>query len=124
KKAVGIEVESNKTKAISTIRSAKEVILSGGSINSPQLLMLSGVGDAEHLKEVGVPLVHHLSAVGKNMQDHEGFNFQLACKKPVTLYNVTKHFPGNVLKIGYEWLTSKTGPCATSHIEVGGFIRT
>ncbi|GMF56192.1 unnamed protein product [Phytophthora lilii] len=124
KKAVGIEIENNKTKSVSKISSAKEVILSGGAVNSPQLLLLSGVGDADHLKEVGVPLVHHLPAVGRNMEDHIGLNLQFACKQPVTLYNATKRFPGNVLKIGYEWLTAKTGPGASSHCEAGGFIRT
>ncbi|KAG3070790.1 Choline dehydrogenase [Phytophthora idaei] len=124
KKVVGIEVENNKTKAVSKILSGREVILSGGAINTPQLLMLSGVGDADHLKEVGVPLVHHLPAVGKNMEDHIGLNLQFECKQPVTLYHATKRFPGKVLKIGYEWFTSKTGPGASPHCEVGGFIRT
>ncbi|KAL4154643.1 hypothetical protein PRNP1_006760 [Phytophthora ramorum] len=124
KKVVGIEVENNKSKAVSKILSGKEVILSGGAVNTPQVLLLSGVGDADQLKEVGVPLVHHLPAVGKNMQDHIGAHLQFACKKPVTLYNASKRYPSNVLKIGYEWLTSKTGPGASPHCEVGGFIRT
>ncbi|OWZ05511.1 Choline dehydrogenase [Phytophthora megakarya] len=124
KKAVGIEVTNSATKTVSTILSAKEVILSGGAINSPHLLMLSGVGDADHLKEVRVPLVHHLPAVGKNMEDHIGVNLQFECKQPITLYNASKKYPHNVLKIGYEWLTSKSGPGATPHCEVGGFIRT
>ncbi|ETI39196.1 choline dehydrogenase [Phytophthora nicotianae P1569] len=124
KKAVGIEVEDSKTKTVSKISTAKEVILSGGAINTPQVLMLSGVGDADHLKEVGVPLVHHLPAVGQNMEDHIGVNLQFACKQPITLYNASKRYPRNVLKIGYEWWTSKTGPGASPHCEVGGFIRT
>ncbi|OWZ05512.1 Choline dehydrogenase [Phytophthora megakarya] len=124
KKVVGIEIENKETKTVSKILSGREVILSGGAINTPQLLLLSGVGDADHLKEVGVPLVHHLPAVGKNMEDHIGLNLQFACKQPITLYNATKRFPGKVLKIGYEWVTSKTGPGATPHCEVGGFIRT
>ncbi|ETN03714.1 choline dehydrogenase [Phytophthora nicotianae INRA-310] len=124
KKAVGIEVEDSKTKTVSKISTAKEVILSGGAINTPQVLMLSGVGDADDLKEVGVPLVHHLPAVGQNMEDHIGVNLQFACKQPITLYNASKRYPRNVLKIGYEWWTSKTGPGASPHCEVGGFIRT
>ncbi|EEY64377.1 choline dehydrogenase, putative [Phytophthora infestans T30-4] len=124
KKAVGIEVEDSTTKAVSKISSVKEVILSGGAINTPQVLMLSGVGDADHLKEVGVPLVHHMPAVGQNMEDHVGVNLQFACKQPITLYNASKRYPRNVFKIGYEWLMSKTGPGASPHCEVGGFIRT
>lgn len=64
RKVIGIQVESNKTKAVSKILSRKEVILSGGAINTPQLLLLSGVGDADHFRKVGVPLVQHLPAVG------------------------------------------------------------
>ncbi|RLN87503.1 hypothetical protein BBJ28_00004796 [Nothophytophthora sp. Chile5] len=74
KKVVGIEVEDDKTKTVAKIRSTKEVLLSGGSVNSPQLLMLSGVGDADQLKAVGVPLVHNLPAVGKNLEDHVTFD--------------------------------------------------
>uniref|UniRef100_A0AAV1THQ7 Glucose-methanol-choline oxidoreductase N-terminal domain-containing protein n=1 Tax=Peronospora matthiolae TaxID=2874970 RepID=A0AAV1THQ7_9STRA len=124
KKAVGVEVENTRTKTVSKISSANEVILSGGVVNSPQLLMLSGVGDADHLKEVGVPLVHHLPAVGKNMEDHVGVGMHFACKQPITMYNASKWYPHNVVKIGYEWMTSKTGPGATPHCEVGGFLRT
>ncbi|KAF4028324.1 GMC oxidoreductase [Phytophthora infestans] len=89
KKAVGIEVEDNKSKSVSQIRTAKEIILSSGAINTPQLLMLSGVGDAEHLKEMDIPLVHHLPALGKNMEDHLGTYLHFECKKPITLYNAT-----------------------------------
>lgn len=70
-------------------RSYLQVILSGGAINSPQLLMLSGVGDAAHLKDVGVPVVHHLPAVGQNMEDHLDLYIQYKCKKPITLHNAT-----------------------------------
>ncbi|KAG7382617.1 hypothetical protein PHYPSEUDO_004697 [Phytophthora pseudosyringae] len=87
-----------------------------------KLLMLSDVGDADHLKEVSVPLVPP-PAVGRNVEDHIGFNLQFACQQPVTLYHATKRFLGKVLKIGYERVTSKTGPGASSHCEVGGFIR-
>lgn len=66
-----------------------QIILSGGAINSPQLLMLSGVGDAEHLKEVGIPVVHNLPAVGQNMEDHLDLYIQYKCKKPITLHNAT-----------------------------------
>ena len=67
-KAVGVEYEHKGE--IKQVKATKEVILSGGAINSPQLLMLSGVGDEKHLKEHGIPLVHHLPGVGQNLQDH------------------------------------------------------
>jgi choline dehydrogenase len=88
KKAVGVETES-KNKTTKVVRAAKEVILSGGAINSPQLLMLSGIGDANHLKEVGVPVVQHLPAVGQNMEDHLDLYIQYMCTKPITLHNAT-----------------------------------
>uniref|UniRef100_M4BWL6 Glucose-methanol-choline oxidoreductase N-terminal domain-containing protein n=1 Tax=Hyaloperonospora arabidopsidis (strain Emoy2) TaxID=559515 RepID=M4BWL6_HYAAE len=89
KKAVGVEMEDRKKKTTAHVRAAKEVILSGGAINSPQLLMLSGVGDADHLTEVGVPVVQHLPAVGRNMEDHLDLYIQYMCKKPITLHNAT-----------------------------------
>ena len=64
----------------------KELILSGGSINSPQLLMLSGIGDANHLKEKGINVVHDLKGVGKNLQDHLETYIQQECKTPDSLY--------------------------------------
>jgi choline dehydrogenase len=125
KKAVGIEVEPFKrpTGQPTQIRAAKEVILSSGAVNSPQLLMLSGVGDAAHLKEVGVPVVHHLPAVGQNLEEHLGVYLHVACTKPVTLYHATPHFPHKMAWMGLQWLASKTGPGTSSHIEAGGFIR-
>ena len=63
----------------------KELILSGGSINSPQLLMLSGIGDANHLKEKGINVVHELKGGGKNLQDHLETYIQQECKTPDTL---------------------------------------
>ena len=89
KKAVGVETEDRKQRRTAHVRAAKEVILSGGAINSPQLLMLSGVGDADHLKAVGVPVVQHLPAVGRNMEDHLDLYIQYMCKQPITLHNAT-----------------------------------
>ncbi|KAG7396269.1 hypothetical protein PHYBOEH_002536 [Phytophthora boehmeriae] len=126
KKAVGVEVEPHKVSAKTApthIQATKEVILSSGAINSPQLLMLSGVGDAQHLKEVGVPVVHHLPAVGQNMEDHLGTYLHVACKKPITLYHSTPHFPHKMAWIGIQWLASRSGPGISSHIEAGGFFR-
>ncbi|KAG2520605.1 hypothetical protein BBO99_00007509 [Phytophthora kernoviae] len=126
KKAVGVEVEPHQVstkEAPTQIRAMKEVILSSGAINSPQLLMLSGVGDAQHLKEVGVPVVHHLPAVGQNMEDHLGAYLHVTCKKPITLYHSTPHFPHKMAWIGIQWLASRSGPGISSHIEAGGFFR-
>ncbi|KAF1333693.1 Choline dehydrogenase, partial [Globisporangium splendens] len=123
KKAVGIDTENNKNKTKTQVRAAKEIILSGGAINSPQLLMLSGVGDAKHLKDVGIPVVQHLPAVGQNMEDHLDLYIQYKCKKPITLHNATWKYPHNMVAIALEWLFNRTGMGASAHLESGGFIR-
>ena len=119
KKAIGIEVKiKNK---IEKIFAKKELILSGGSINSPQLLMLSGVGDADHLKEKGINIVNNLKGVGKNLQDHLETYIMQECKTPDTLYKYTKLVP-KVLA-GIQWFLSKSGPCSQSYLEAGGFAK-
>ena len=119
KKAIGIEVKiKNK---VEKIYAKKELILSGGSINSPQLLMLSGVGDANHLKEKGINVIHDLKGVGKNLQDHLETYIQQECKTQDTLYTYTKLIP-KVLA-GIQWFLSKSGPCSQSYLEAGGFAK-
>jgi choline dehydrogenase len=104
-----------------TVRARREVIVSTGSIASPQLLKLSGVGPAAELQALGIPVVHDLPGVGENLQDHLEFYFQVASKEPVTLY---KHMnPLGKALIGMRWILSKGGLGATNHFEAGGFIR-
>jgi choline dehydrogenase len=104
-----------------TVRARREVIVSAGSIASPQLLKLSGVGPAAELHALGIPVVHDLPGVGENLQDHLEFYFQVASKEPVTLY---KHMnPLGKAFIGMRWILSKDGLGATNHFEAGGFIR-
>ena len=119
KKAVGIRVKiKNK---VQTIYANKEVILSGGSINSPQLLMVSGVGPANHLKDNGIGIVHELKGVGKNLQDHLETYIQQECKTPGTLYSYVNKL--SMMKIGIQWFLNKSGPCSTSFLEAGGFCK-
>ena len=99
----------------------KEVILSGGAINSPQLLMLSGVGPSEHLKDKGIDVVHNLEGVGRNLQDHLETYVQQECKTSDTLYSYVNKL--NMLRIGIQWFLSRTGPCSTSFLEAGGFCK-
>jgi choline dehydrogenase len=98
-----------------------ELILSGGPINSPQLLKLSGVGAAAELRAHGIEVVHDLPGVGENLQDHLEFYFQVACKQPVTLYS-SINWRSRAL-IGARWLLRKDGLGATNHFETCGFIR-
>ncbi len=98
-----------------------EIILCGGSINTPQLLQLSGVGNATELERLGVDVVHDLPGVGGNLQDHLEVYIQYACTQPVSMqpYLKWRHRPG----IGARWLFLRSGPGATNHFEAGGFVR-
>jgi choline dehydrogenase len=100
---------------------AGEVILCGGAINSPQLLQLSGVGDARRLGALGVRVVHDLPGVGENLQDHLEVYVQHACRRPVSMQPALRW--RNRPKVGAEWLLRRTGPGATNHFEAGGFVR-
>jgi len=120
KKAVGVEYSQGG--AVKQARAAKEVILSGGSINSPQILMLSGIGPAEHLRQHDVAVVQDLPGVGQNLQDHIETYVQHACLQPITLYPVMKN-PLRQLLVGMEWTFFGTGPGASNQFEAGGFIR-
>lgn len=113
-RAVGVEYDGG------TVR-AKEVILSGGAINSPQLLQLSGVGNAKELDALGIRVVHDLPGVGENLQDHLEVYIQHGCSQPVSMQpNLQKwRHPW----IGAQWLFARRGPGATNHFEAGGFVR-
>jgi len=103
------------------VRARREVIVAGGAINSPQILMLSGVGDADALRTHGIAPVADVPGVGANLQDHVETYIQHACTQPITLYATQ-----NLLamgRIGVEWLLFRTGLGATNHFEAGGFIR-
>jgi choline dehydrogenase len=103
------------------VRVNRELIVSGGPINSPQLLKLSGVGPEAELREQGIPVVQHLAGVGENLQDHLEFYFQVACKEPITLYSSINTWSRAL--IGARWLLRKDGLGATNHFETCGFIR-
>jgi choline dehydrogenase len=118
-RAIGVEVEQNGKPV--TFLARREVILSGGAINSPQLLQLSGIGNPEHLKPLGITMVVTLKGVGENLQDHLETYVQYECKQPITLYSATK--PLKMAAIGAEWVLFGTGLGATNHFESGGFIR-
>ena len=100
----------------------KEVILSGGAINSPQLLMLSGVGPADQLRDHGIDLQLDLPGVGQNLQDHLELYIQMAASQPVTLYKYWNLISKAV--IGARWLFTKTGLGASNQFESAAFIRT
>ncbi|QGX62624.1 choline dehydrogenase [Alteromonas mediterranea] len=119
KVAKGVEyVVNGKTE---TARTSNEVILSAGSIGSPHILQLSGIGDSEALAKAGIDVNHHLPGVGQNLQDHLEFYFQYKCKQPITLNRKL----GLISKglIGARWLLNRSGLGATNHFESCAFIR-
>ncbi len=97
------------------------IVLCGGSINSPQLLQLSGVGDADALKALGIAPVHHLPGVGENLQDHLEVYIQYASRLPVSMQPALRKWRRPW--IGFRWLFFRRGPGATNHFEGGGFVR-
>ena len=118
-RAVGVEYARGRG-AAQRVR-AGEVVLCGGAINTPQLLQLSGVGNASELEALGVPVVHDLPGVGEHLQDHLEVYIQYACTQPVSVapYMKWRWRP----LIGAEWLFLRKGPGATNHFEAGGFVR-
>ena len=119
RRACGVEYRQGD--ALRTARARREVILSGGPINAPQLLMLSGIGPAGHLRERGIEVVHDLPGVGGNLQDHLELYLQQACTEPITLHSAVGLL-GRAL-IGMRWIAFRSGLGATNHFESGGFIR-
>jgi choline dehydrogenase len=119
RRAVGIAYERGGQKH--EARAAREVILSGGPINSVHLLKLSGIGPRDELAAHGLPVVADRAGVGANLQDHLEFYFQMACTQPVTLYGQA-NWLGKAL-IGALWLLTKRGLGASNHFESCGFIR-
>ncbi|HZO23114.1 MAG TPA: choline dehydrogenase [Steroidobacteraceae bacterium] len=119
RRAVGVSYLRGGTEHVA--RASREVIVSSGAINSPQLLKLSGVGPAPELRALNIPVVHELPGVGENLQDHLEFYFQVACREPITLYKYQNAW-GRAL-IGARWLLLHDGLGATNHFETGGFIR-
>jgi choline dehydrogenase len=99
----------------------REVIVAAGSINTPQLLKLSGIGPAGELAQLGIPVRHALEGVGENLQDHLEFYFQVASIEPITLYSAMH--PLRKLLIGARWMFLKNGLGASNHFETCGFIR-
>jgi choline dehydrogenase len=100
---------------------AKDVILCGGAINSPQLLQLSGVGNADELRVLGIDAVQNVPGVGENAQDHLEVYIQYASKLPVSIAPGLRY--RNRPKIGFDWLFFRKGLGATNHFEGGGFCR-
>lgn len=116
-RAVGVELLENG--ATTTIRCEREVLLTAGAINSPRLLMLSGIGPADHLRAAGVDPLHDLPGVGSNLQDHLDLYVIAECTGDHTYDNVAK--PHRTVLAGLQYLLTKKGPVASTLFETGGF---
>lgn len=118
-RAIGVEYE--RAGQLHQLHAAREVILSGGPINSVQLLKLSGIGPAEELKAHGIDVRADRPGVGANLQDHLEFYFQMACTQPITLYGKA-NLLGKAM-VGAQWLFGRSGLGASNQFESCGFIR-
>jgi len=120
KTAIGIEIiRNNKNEKYFC---NKEVILCAGSINSPKILQLSGIGDEDHLKGLGIEIINNLSGVGQNLQDHLEIYIQYKSKRKETLYNLSTNLISQVAE-GAKWFLFKKGKLSHSHLEFGGFVK-
>ncbi len=118
-RATGVEISIGGQ--IETVRARREVIVAASAINSPKLLMLSGIGPGRHLSEHGVNVVADRPGVGQNLQDHLEVYVQQECTQPITLYSKLNLFSKAL--IGAEWLFFKRGDGATNHFESCAFVR-
>lgn len=129
--ATGLILEGRRAAGVSYLRAGqacqararREVVLSAGAIQSPQLLMLSGIGDADALRALGIAPVHHLPEVGRNLQDHLQSRLMYRCTRPITTNDALRTWWGTA-RIGLQWILRRAGPVAAG-IQLGGmFART
>ena len=122
-KAVGVEyLQGGRGGELTQLRARREVILCGGAVNSPQVLQLSGIGDAADLAGIGIDTVHHLPGVGRNMQDHLDCTLKWECSQPISLLPHTRSIGA---AIGFlRWQLFKTGTLSNLLTPSGAFLKT
>jgi choline dehydrogenase len=120
RRCTGVEVLRGGARQV--LRARREVVLSAGAVGTPQLLMLSGVGDGEALRAMGLPVVHHNPNVGRHLSDHQGLNYTWRMRQP-TYNDVLRPWWGKG-RAGAQWLFGGRGPLAMSINHGGGFFRT
>jgi choline dehydrogenase len=118
-RAIGVEIARGDR--VETVWARREVVLAASAINSPKLLMLSGIGPAAHLRQFGIGPVADRPGVGANLQDHLEVYVQMECLQPVSLYDRLGLL--SRARIGLQWLLAGTGDGATNHFESAAFVR-
>jgi len=119
KVAIGVDVQIGDEKI--RISSNKEIILAASAINSPKLLMQSGIGPAAHLQSLGIDVIADRPGVGSNLQDHLEVYVQQACSQPITLFKYWNWI--SKLRIGMQWILTKKGFGGSNHFESAAFVR-
>ena len=120
--AVGVEYASGPGKPTNRVFATREVLVSGGAFQSPQLLLMSGIGPADDLHKLGIPVVADLAEVGRNLQDHLDVSVIYEMTKPISMYSKTKGVKQPL--IGLQYAFAKTGPGRTNHLHAGAFLKT
>src|SRR5262245_25290344 len=120
RRAVGVVLRNRTGQEV--VAANREVLLCAGAINFPHLLMRSGIGPADRLRNAGVDVLHDAPAVGRNLQDHVDISLREACPRPITESLVLRQ--DRKILIGLEWILFKTGKGTTNHFEVAGYIAT
>jgi choline dehydrogenase len=120
RRAVGVEIHGNPGQRI--VRARREVVLAAGAIQSPQLLLLSGIGDSEHLADVGVPLRHHLPGVGRNLHDHMASPVHMSMNHTASYGLSWRTIPRN-LRVVAQYALFRSGPLSNNVFESAAFIK-
>ena len=121
RRATGVEYRQDGT--LHQLRAAREVLVSAGALHSPQLLMLSGIGPAAHLQSLGIPVVHDLPGVGKNLHDHPDVVQVVHAPRLAELFGISHRTAGAMLRSIFEWRRQRSGRLTTNFAEAGGFVR-
>jgi choline dehydrogenase len=119
-RATGVEYRTEQ--GVQTARTRREVIVSGGAYGSPQLLQLSGIGPGEHLRDMGIPVVRDMPAVGSNLHDHFNTNLSWRCAKAITLNDLENSWPKKI-SAAIRYALFRSGPMASNGIHAGLFTR-
>lgn len=122
RRAFGVEYSSGPRRPVRSVRARREVLLCAGAVQTPQILMLSGIGDAEELRRHGIGVLADSPEVGRNLQDHLDVTIAYECREPITAYSDRRGL--RQYAIGLEYLVRKQGKGRLQYLESGAFLKT